>query len=311
MDRGSHLRINTINWNDLNIFLEIVREKTLSGAAAKLGVTHSTVFRRINNLEASLEVKLFSRNPDGYQLTEIGKEVLTHVKQARSHVDGIHRLLDNSNSDLHGDIYVTAPHNLAYRFMPGYIARFCELYPSTRINLMVSNKKYNLSRLEADLAIRATSTPPMDLVGKKLFTLQWSAYASAEYVNIHGRAKGLTELKQHQHLLIASDQSLSKLPAFAWIEENVPKDQIVMRCNDLVSMSSFAQAGIGVTLLPDDQAKPDLIRLFELEKEITSDIWLLIHPDMRQCSRLITFRDFLIDNFRSDPLFQQYGVVNS
>lgn len=309
MDRENHLQTNTINWNDLSVFLEIAREKTLSGAAVKLGVTHSTVFRRINNLESHLKVKLFSRNPDSYQLTEIGKEVLAHVKQVRSHVDDIHRLLDNSNSDLHGDVHVTAPHNIAYRFMPGYIARFHKRYPSIRINLMVSNKKYNLSRLEADLAIRATSNPPGDLVGKKLFTLQWSAYASAEYINTHGRAKNLMELKQH--LLIASNQALSKLPAFAWIEEKVPKDKIIMRCNDLVSMSSCAQAGIGVTLLPDDQAKPDLIRLFELEKEITSDIWLFIHPDMRQCSRLITFRNFLMDSFLGDPLFQQYGIIES
>ncbi|MCF6325520.1 MAG: LysR family transcriptional regulator [Gammaproteobacteria bacterium] len=303
------MRINTINWNDLNIFLEIAREKTLSGAALKLGVAHSTIFRRINNLESNLKVKLFSRNPDGYQLTEIGKEVLADVKGARSHVDAIHRLLDNSNSDLHGDVYVTAPHNLAYRFMPGYIAHFRELYPLIRINLMVSNKQYNLSRLEADLAIRATSHPPIDLVGKKLFTLQWAAYASAEYINTHGQPNNLTEIKQH--LLITSDKTLSKLPAYAWIEDNVPRDQVVMRCNDLVSMSSFSQAGIGISLLPDDQAKPGLIRLFELDKRITSDIWLLIHPDMRQCSRLITFRNFLMNSFRDDPLFQQYGIIDS
>jgi len=306
MDKEERLRLNTMNWNDLNIFLEITREKTLSGAALKLGVAHSTIFRRINNLESSLKIKLFSRNSDGYQLTEIGKEILANVEGARSHVDAIHRLLDNSNSELHGDVHVTAPHNLAYRFMPKYIAHFRELYPSIRINLMVSNKQYNLSRLEADLAIRATSQPPMDLVGKKIFTLQWAAYASAEYINKHGQPKNLTEIKQH--LLISSDKALSQLPAYVWVENNIPRDQIVMRCNDLVSMSSFSQAGIGISLLPDDQAKPNLIRLFELEKEITSDIWLLIHPDMRQCSRLIIFRNFLMNSFRGDPLFQQYGV---
>lgn len=305
------MRINTINWNDLNIFLEIAREKTLSGAAVKLGVTHSTVFRRINSLESSLEVKLFSRNPDGYQLTEIGKEVLAHVKQARIQVDGIHRLLDNCNSDLRGDVYVTAPHNLAYRFMPHYIVRFNEIYPAIRINLMVSNRKYNLSRLEADLAIRATSNPPEDLVGKKLFTLYWGAYASVDYLKSYGRPKSLDELVDQQHLMIGSDQVLFMLPAFSWIEAHIPNERIIIRCNDLVSMSSYAEAGMGITLLPDDQAKPELVRLFELDKSITSEIWLLVHPDMRQCARLITFRDFLMNSFRDDPFFQQYGVIDT
>jgi DNA-binding transcriptional LysR family regulator len=97
---------------------------------------------------------------------------------------------------------------------------------------------------------------------------------------------------------------------FQWVEENLPKAGIIVRCNDLMSMSAFAESGVGIALLPDDQAKPELIRLFELPGEIVSDIWLLIHPDMRQCRRLIVFRDYLTNAFRNDALFQQYGIVD-
>lgn len=294
------MRINTTNWNDLNIFLEVSREQTLSGAAARLGVTYSTVFRRINSLEADMKAKLFIRKAGGYHLTGIGKEMLSHVKQMRLHVDELHRLLDSSNNELHGDIHVTAPHNLAYRFMPDYISRFFEIHPDIRINLMVSNKEYNISRLEADLAIRATNKPPMDLVGRKIFSLQWGAYASHDYIQKYGRARSLDDLKQY--LIINSDQELEKLPAFSWLNENVPAENIVMRCNDLMSMSAYAQAGVGIALLPDDQIKPELVRLFELPKNITSDIWSLIHPDMRQCTRLMVFRDFLIHSFRNEKI---------
>lgn len=302
------MRANTINWSDLKFFLAIAKEESLSRAASNLGVTHSTVFRRINSLEEDINVKLFSRNSDGYHLTEIGKEVLSHVKQVAGQIDDLQRLLDNRNNELRGEIHVTAPHNLAYKFLPRYVSEFRKIYPEININLMVSNTDYNLSRLEADIAVRATPSPPMDLIGRKLFTLHWGAYASEKYVKEHGKPASMAELEKH--LLISSNQALSKLPAYQWIEENLSKNNIVARCNDLMSMSAFAESGVGIALLPDDQAKPELQRLFELPGEIVSDIWLLIHPDMRQCHRLIVFRDYLINAFRDDPLFQQYGFVD-
>ena len=141
------MRQNKINWTDLRFFLVIAQEESLSRAAEVLGVTHSTVFRRINSLEADINVKLFSRTTDGYQLTEIGKAVLSHVNQVAGHVDDLQRLLDNSNDELSGEIHLTAPHNLAYKFIPRYISQFRKQHPEIVINLMASNKDYNLSRL--------------------------------------------------------------------------------------------------------------------------------------------------------------------
>ena len=302
------MRQNKINWTDLRFFLVIAQEESLSRAAEVLGVTHSTVFRRINSLEADINVKLFSRTTDGYQLTEIGKAVLSHVNQVAGHVDDLQRLLDNSNDELSGEIHLTAPHNLAYKFIPRYISRFRKQHPEIVINLMASNKDYNLSRLEADIAVRATSSPPLDLIGRKLFTLRWGAYASQSYVKEYGKPATMVDLQNH--LLISSNEALIKLPVFQWVEDNLPKDRIIVRCNDLMSMSAFAESGVGVALLPDDQAKPELLRLFELPTDIVSDIWLLIHPDMSRCRRLIVFRDYLCDAFRNDSLFQQYGIVD-
>lgn len=303
------MRITNINWGDLKIFLMVAREESLSRAASSLGVTHSTVFRRLNSLEEEINVKLFTRHANGYQLTEIGKELLSRVKQIAAHIDDMQRLLDNSNDEMRGEILVTAPHNLAYKFLPHYFAAFRQSYPEITVNVMVSNKDYNLSRLEADLAIRATSSPPMDLIGRKLFTLRWGAYASNEYIKQYGSPRTMEELKTQY--VVSSSRVLGVLPAFQWIEENLAKENIVVRCNDLMSMSAFAESGVGVALLPDDQAKPGLVRLFELPGEIVSDIWLLIHPDMRQCRRLIVFRDFLMGAFRNDCFFQQYGQLSS
>lgn len=300
------VNIDELNWNDLKYFISVARAGSLSKAAERLGVNHSTVFRRINNLEQALDAKLFTRLSEGYQLSEEGKDVLKYVHEMSTRVNDIQRLLDNQNEELRGPIGLTAPHNLAYCFLPSYIKDFQTDYPEININLLVTNADCDLSRREADLAIRACSAPPDYLVGQRLFSLGWSAYASPNYLQAFGRPQDETELAEHR--VISAHVDLTLLPAFRWLEKNVPHHSIVARSNDLVSMSALAVAGLGIAILPDDQAKPELERLFAVNFAQTSDIWVLIHPDMKRCQRLKVFRDYLINRFRQDALFQKLAL---
>lgn len=300
------VKLDKLNWNDLKYFISVAQSGSLARAAEMLSVNHSTVFRRINNLEQALGAKLFTRLSEGYQLSEEGREVLKYVDEMSTRVNDIQRLLDNKNEELRGPIGLTAPHNLAYSFLPGYIRDFQASYPEININLLVTNSDCDLSRREADLAIRASSSPPDYLVGKRLFSLAWSAYAAPTYLEQFGRPADEAELAGHR--VISAHVDLTFLPAFRWLEKNVPHDSIVARSNDLVSMSALAVAGIGVAILPDDQAKPELERLFKVDFAEKSDIWVLIHPDMKGCQRLRVFRDYLIRRFREDELFQRLAL---
>lgn len=297
-----------LNWNDLKFFLAVARLGSMTRAAERLNVTHSTVFRRINSLEAAMNVKLFARLPEGYQLTDIGLDILKLAERVSDRIDDLQRLLDARDERISGVINVTAPHNLAYRFMPAYLAEFRRQYPEIQVNLLVSNAHLNLSRREADLAIRATPSPPEHLIGFKLFSLSWAAYAAPSYIATHGRPSGVEELKQHD--LISSRADILRLPAFDWLEQHLPAERIVARCSDLVTMSALAAAGNGIALLPDDQAKPELERLFTFEPAQQSHLWILSHPDMRDNRRLKVFKEFIIEKFRAEPVFQQYGVYD-
>ncbi len=300
------VNLDKLNWNDLKYFISVARSGSLARAAETLGVNHSTVFRRINNLEDALGAKLFTRLSEGYQLSEEGKDVLKYVDEMSTRVDDIQRLLDNNNEELRGPVGLTAPHNLAYCFLPGYIRDFQDAYPEININLLVTNADCDLSRREADLAIRSCSAPPDYLVGQRLFSLGWSAYAAPAYLEKCGRPADEIELAEHR--VISAHVDLTFLPAFRWLEGNVPRDCIVARSNDLVSMSALAAAGIGIAILPDDQAKPSLERLFKVNFAQTSDIWVLIHPDMKRCQRLKVFKDYLIRRFREDSLFERLSL---
>ena len=289
-----------LNWSDLKYFLAVARFGSLARAAERLQVTHSTVFRRINALESSVGIKLFARLPEGYRLTDAGLEVLAYAERVSDRIDDLQRLLDNRNDRLSGVINVTAPHNLAYRFLPPLLSEFQASYPDIHINLLVGNDDLNLSRREADIAIRATQTPPDYLVGHKLVSLAWGAYAAPAYLNQHGRPETLADLEGHR--IISSRMDLLRLPAFDWLERNVPPSRIVARGSDLPALSALAVAGIGIAPLPDDQAKPELDRLFTFEPGQHSDIWLLTHPDLRDNRPLQTLKGFLLERLQADLL---------
>lgn len=300
------MNVDKLNWNDLKYFIVVARAGSLARAAEMLGVNHSTVFRRINTLEEALSANLFARLSDGYQLSEEGNDVLKYVDEMFARVNDIQRLLDSQNEALLGPINVTAPNNLAYQFLPGYIRDFQAAYPQININLLVTNTDCDLSRREADVAIRASSAPPDYLVGQRLFSLGWSAYAAPIYLAKYGRPASEAELADHK--VISAHVDLTFLPAYRWLEKNIPGSRIVARSNDLVSMSALAVAGIGVAILPDDQAKPELERLFRVNFAPTSDIWVLIHPDMKRCRRLKIFRDYLLHRFREETLFRELAL---
>ncbi|MFL0798579.1 MAG: LysR family transcriptional regulator [Cellvibrionaceae bacterium] len=291
--------IKGLNWNDLKFFHMVARYGALMEASDRLNVNHSTVFRRINTLEKVLGVKLFDRTSDGYQLSKTGLEAHEYVERIADAISDIHRLVDNTNNKLQGDINLTAPHNFAYRYLPNIISRFQQEYPDIHVNLLVTNKDCDLSKREADLAIRASSSPPEHLIGVKLFSFRWSVYASEAYISAHGRPNDESDLQEHR--VISVHQDLEYLPAFRWVHRNIPDDNIVSRCNDLMSISALALEGVGLAILPDDQNKPGLEKLFEVDFAKQSDIWVLHHPNLRDCLRLKTFKRYLIDSLNSDP----------
>ncbi|MFC3149675.1 LysR family transcriptional regulator [Litoribrevibacter euphylliae] len=299
------IKLDHLNWDDLKYLVAVSRNESLAKAAEVLKVNHSTVFRRINNLEEALGAKVFIRGSDGYRLSELGMDILSHAENIVDRVADIQLVLDNQNNGLYGQINLTVPHNFGYCFLPGYIREFQGLHPEIIVNLHVTNDDCNLSKREADLAIRACPAPPDYLVGKHLLTLRWSAYASEEYLQYHGTPKDVSELISHK--LISSHIDLLTLPAFKWIRENVPAGNITARSNDLVSMSALAEAGVGVAILPDDQAKSTLVRLFTIDFIHPSNIWLLYHPDMRSCQRLKVFKEFLVEKLRNEPRLQAFN----
>ena len=283
-----------MDWNSLKVFLAIARRGSLSGAANDLVVNHSTIFRRLNAFEEEIGGKLFERINSNYELTGLGYELLDLAHNIENSFDGIERHIVGKDFRPKGVVKITAPNNIAYRYLPRYISNFNVKYPEIEIELLVSNQEFNMSNRQADIAVRATSSPPEHLIGRQVTTLRWSVFAGKKYKDKFGLPNDMEELINHS--LIGATGSLCRLPAFIWVDKHFA-NQVITRCDDLTAMSYFVESGQGLAFLPDDQCRPELIKLFGVQEIKPSNLWLLTHPDLRNVERIKLVMTYLTEAF--------------
>lgn len=300
-------KMQQLDWDDLRVFIAVVDGGSLRAASLALGVNHSTVFRRLHRLEESVGARLFDRLPEGYSLTQTGEDFRAHATRVREEVDALQLAVLGKDFKPRGTIRITAPDNIAYAYLPRYFETFRSTYPAIQIELIAGGTSLDLTRREADIAVRATKTPPDYLIGRKACSLAWAFYASPEYLDSNGRPVKKKDLTSHR--VIAGDGQTVRLPGMAWLDKNC-RDQIVARCNTLNAMSSLAAAGFGIALLPDDQFKPELERLFPMRPEERTDLWILTHPELRKTERIRLMMKHLFDSMQSDDRLKSLAVFD-
>lgn len=282
-----------IDWNDIPYFLAVADSKTLTGAAQKLSVNHSTVFRRINTLEDKLGLRLFDRLPDGYSLTEAGASVVEHARMAESSIHSFERAVVGKDYQLSGEIRISAPATLAIKYLAPCIAKFRAKHSGIKIDLIVSDAEHDLSRREADLALRATNKPPEYLIGRRICELIWHVYASKRYLEKHGSPQTMKELVHHQ--LVGAEESLLRVDAYKFFTEEYPSENFVCSASDMRTITSLCAQNLGISVLPSNYSDHNLVKLFKVKPEIRIGLWILTHPDLRHVIRIRAFSDFLYE----------------
>ncbi len=291
--------MQTVDWSDLPFFLAVAREGSLAGAARRLGVNHSTVFRRINGLESRLAVRLFERRPEGYILTPAGERALRITERASEHIDEFERTLAGQDVRPTGEVRLTAPANIAGAYVAPLLPEFSARHPGIRVNLAVSDTDYDLSRREADVALRATPEPPGHLVGRRVADIPWMVCAGRRYLERTRAPERMEDLEDHP--LIGADTRRRHVSALDWLMSRYPPEAFVATCDSLNTMAAMVIAGAGVAILPADQVRDGLVQLFPVAPARTSGLWLLTHPDLRGVARVRALGDFLFTALREDP----------
>ena len=288
------------NWDDLRFFLAVARHGNLAGAARELQVNHSTVFRRLNTLESASGVRLFERLPTGYVLTEGGAEMLESAARVGELMDDLQRRLIGRDYRLGGTIRLTTTDTLAESFLHPHLRRFQALHPDVVLELVTDNVFFDLSRRDADVALRPADDPPDHLLGRNIATVAWGVYGSIDYLAERESPRGNKDLAQHA--VICGDDSLGRVPAVRWLRAQVPESAIVYRASSFVVQFAAARAGCGLAVLPCVLADPapELDRVLGPIDELASGLWLLTHTDLRETVRVRAFMSFMTEAIRQD-----------
>ncbi len=271
-----------MNWDDLRYFLSVAREGSISAAGRELGVKHTTVARRIQALEADIDARLFDRTPAGYVMTQTAENLIDKVSLIEQKVELIDRQASHSDSALAGPLKLTVAFELANRIVLPKLHSFYRAYPKIELQLMMTKGLVDLARLDAELALRMTPSPPENLIGRELIKIKHGLYASEK----------LLQQSSHQLPVILFTSELSPPP---WMKQYFKDNPVAYRIDDVGSMAVAAAQGHGVVKLPCfiGDTQPGLIRLnYELEKSKWG-IWLLNHVGLRTTARVRACKEFL------------------
>lgn len=280
---------------DLRLVHAIAGAGTLSGAASRLRVDHSTAFRRLGAIERRLGAHLFERGRDGYTPTHAGEMATAAAARILDAVGELEQRLAGEDLRPSGVVRITIPDTLLGLIAPLLAALQAER-PEITTELVVANVFLTLTRRDADIAIRPAAAAPDTLVGRRLARLATAPYAAADYLARHDGQAALPG-----HAWIGFDESLAHLASARWVAAHVAQDRISHRANSLLALQAAARAGMGVAALPCylGDADPALRRVHPPLAAMESSLWLLTHPDLRRVARIRAVLDFMAERLGS------------
>lgn len=289
-----------LKWDLLRVFLAVARSGSHVRAARLLGVNHSTVFRRMGELDHAAGSPLFERTPEGYLLTEAGEQILPAAERAETEMLSIERTLTDAGTGLAGTIRVTTSDDLAARYLAPRLAKFHALYPEVTIELLTDNHLLDLLRREADVAIRPHSPPHGPLVGPATVEMVHAVYCAKAYAESHGVPRAAAELQDHW--ICTYDGSLAFFDAAKWMERRGKAARVAARFNSTMSLAAAVKAGMGLAVLPRyvGDNDPELIKAFDLGTSLDTRICVLTHPDIRKVARIRAFMKYAEEMLLAD-----------
>lgn len=284
----------SLSLTDLELLLALVRGGTLAGAADRLKLDASTVFRSIKRVEQEMGERLFERSKQGYLPTELAQELAAYAERIESQLNEARDKVFKNSSEPSGVLRITTTDTILHGLLLPVLNKFATAYPKIDLELIATNALANLSQRDADVAVRATKKPPENLVGLKLGTMENAVYLHKSFMP-KGRKPDLAAIDW-----ITLDDSLANHPSYKWWRQHYPKAKSKFRCNSVMSVAGAVINGLGAGVAPrfllDGHPEVEIVE-GPLE-DLKTDIWILAHPDIRHLQRVKLLFDFLREHVR-------------
>lgn len=273
------------DWNDIVYFLEVARQRSLVRVGERLKVDHTTVSRRIRELEKSLNCTLFNRSKSGFTLTEIGLRLLKHAEGMEHQANSISEEVGTSDPTASGVVRIASLEGIGSLYLTRCIGAFNKQYPAIQIELITDSRILDLSRREADVFISFFRPRGRRLSTKKIGEFKVSLYAAESYFEDRVPPRTLKELEQHAFVDFIDEHV--HIRENLWLSDILRPANIVFRSTSLLAQFMSASDGHCIAMLPtfvaanNDKLLPVMPELYT-----TRDIWISVHEDLLHVSRI-------------------------
>ena len=294
-----------MEWDDLKHFLAVARSGSLTEAARGLKTSAATVGRHIEALEQRLGARLFEHRSTGYVLTETGQSILARAEGVEAAVLAVERGAASADPSLSGKVRVACTEDMASMVIVQHLAPFTAQHPAIAIELVGGLLTVNLTRRDADIALRSVRPEVGDLLMRRIGGVDLAVYASKAYAAARGVRPRAFDFGKVE--IITWIEEMAGLRGGPWLAKHSAGSRVALQVNTSRLLYAACVAGLGVAVLPcfGGDADPSLVCLVPPEDVQTLDLWIVVHRDLATMPRVRAVMDYLVT---LGPLFSRQKI---
>ncbi len=282
-----------LEWGDLRVFLAVFRTGTHAGAARALRVAPTTIGRRLAALEDAVGARLFARTPDGLAPTAPARALLPRAERAEAEIQDAVRELTGADARATGSVRLTCADGFATFVLGPALPEFLAGHPGLTVELIPSIRVLDITRGEADVALRLFPPREKSLIARRIGIQRYGLYGSPAYVARRGTPRAVRDLAAHD--LVVYDRDLDRLRSQAWFLRIASGAKVAVRTSSTTAIHAICAAGGGIALLARSYVHDDprFVNVVPRVEPPASDMWLVMHADLRSSARVSAARRFI------------------
>jgi len=267
------------DWKLVETFVRVAETGSLTAAAALLGTSQPTASRNVSALEDALGTRLFVRHSRGLSLSDRGADLFASAKTLDEGVKSLFRRADGLGEVPKGTVRVSVNEPIGVHVLPDCFATLRREFPAISIEVVIDNRVANLSRREADIAVRMFRPEQLDLVARKLGKIELGFFASRDYVESRGLPGGVGDLSGHT--LVGADRDPSFPRAVAAL--GLRPEQFAFRTDSILAQIEAIVRGVGIggTQLGIAARFANLVPVLPAIRIDPLEVWIVMHQDLR------------------------------
>jgi len=285
-----------VDWNDLKAFEAIAQAGSLTEAARRTGMSIATLSRRLEHLESKLSLRLVQRSPLGIDLTQDGRALFAATHETQNSVDAVLRLAQSlAAGEMRPPVRVSATETVITTMLAPNLHHLPQSGDAIAVDLIVSNENANLSKREADIAIRLARPAQETLLAKKIATISTSLYAAPAYVSAH---EANLHSPKDQSFILYGDQ-FGEISEVAWARKHGLLGRAKMLSSSTLAMLEAVKCGSGIGLLPDYLAGAHDLQRVDFPAPPARSLWLVFHRTAKSDPRMQSVRRWIVESVKS------------